>query len=121
MVHADETGWPEQGQHTTIWTVSTCQTIYVHHGRRTPNEAIDGILGADFGGTIVADCYAAYDVRPVLPKRTSARMPVGEASPGSPTMTTISSTVGAMPTPHGEWRNSTAPWVATGHQSHKRG
>lgn len=30
------------------------------HGRRT-NEAIDGILGADFGGTIVADCYAAYD------------------------------------------------------------
>ncbi|PZS04367.1 MAG: hypothetical protein DLM70_07885, partial [Chloroflexi bacterium] len=58
--YADETGWREQGQHTTIWTVSTCQTIYVHHGRRT-NEAIDGILGADFGGTIVADCYAAYD------------------------------------------------------------
>lgn len=26
-----------------------------------PNETIDGILGADFGGTIVADCYAGYD------------------------------------------------------------
>jgi Transposase IS66 family len=34
--------------------------VYVHHGRRT-NEAIDGILGADFEGTIVADCYAAYN------------------------------------------------------------
>jgi len=34
--------------------------VYVHHGRRT-NEEIDGILSADYGGTIVADCYAAYD------------------------------------------------------------
>ncbi len=60
VVHADETGWRENGQHRTVWTVSTTQTVYVHHGRRT-NEEIDGILGADFGGTIVADCYAAYD------------------------------------------------------------
>jgi transposase len=60
VVHADETGWRETGQHTTVWTVSTSQLVSVHHGRRT-NEAIDGILGADFGGTIVADCYAAYN------------------------------------------------------------
>jgi ribosomal protein S27AE len=60
VVNADETGWRQGGQHTTIWTVSTTQTIYVHHGRRT-NEEIDGILDAAFPGTIVADCYAAYD------------------------------------------------------------
>ena len=60
VVHADETGWRETGQHTTVWTASTSHLVYVSHGRRT-NEAIDGILGADFGGTIVADCYAAYD------------------------------------------------------------
>ena len=60
VVHADETGWRENGQHTTVWSVSTARVIYVSHGRRT-NEAIDGILGADFGGTIVADCYAAYN------------------------------------------------------------
>jgi transposase len=60
VIHADETGWRESGQHTTVWTVSTQSQVTVHHGRRT-NEAIDGILGADFGGTIVADCYAAYD------------------------------------------------------------
>jgi transposase len=60
VVYADETGWRENGQHTTVWTVSTSQAVYVSHGRRT-TEAIDGILGADFGGTIVADCYAAYD------------------------------------------------------------
>ncbi|GAC1401370.1 MAG: hypothetical protein NVSMB52_15200 [Chloroflexota bacterium] len=60
VVHADETGWRENGQHSTVWTVSTPEHIYVHHGRRT-NEEIDSILGADFSGTIVADCYAAYD------------------------------------------------------------
>lgn len=60
VVNADETSWRENGQRTTVWTTSTSQVIYVHHGRRT-NEEIDGILGADFAGTIVADCYAAYD------------------------------------------------------------
>jgi hypothetical protein len=53
-------GWRENGQRTTTWTVSTAQAIYIHHGRRTTAE-IDGILGADYPGTIVADCYAAYD------------------------------------------------------------
>jgi hypothetical protein len=60
VVHADETSWRENGQRTTVWTTSTAQVVYVHHGRRT-NEEIDGILGADFAGTIVADCYASYD------------------------------------------------------------
>jgi hypothetical protein len=60
VVHADETGWRENGQHTTVWTTCTAQLVYVHHGRRT-NEEIDGILGADHGGTMVVDCYAAYD------------------------------------------------------------
>jgi transposase len=60
VVNADETGWRENGQHTTVWTISTPQVIYVHHGRRSCEE-IDGILGADYGGTIVSDCYAAYD------------------------------------------------------------
>ena len=60
VVYADETGWRQDGQHTTVWTVSTAHTVYVHHGKRT-NEEIDGILGEDFGGTIVSDCYAAYD------------------------------------------------------------
>jgi hypothetical protein len=60
VVHADETGWRENGQHTTIWTVSTAQSVLVSHGRRT-NEHIDGLLGADYAGTLVTDCYAAYD------------------------------------------------------------
>jgi transposase len=60
VVNADETSWRENGQRTTVWTTTTAQVVYVHHGRRT-NEEIDGILGVDFAGTIVADCYASYD------------------------------------------------------------
>jgi hypothetical protein len=60
VVHGDETGWRETGQRTTVWIVTTPHHLLVHHGRRT-SEEIDGILGGDFGGTIVADCYAAYD------------------------------------------------------------
>jgi predicted RNA-binding Zn-ribbon protein involved in translation (DUF1610 family) len=60
VVHADETGWREAGRHTTVWIVSTTRHLYVHHGRRT-SETIDGLLSPDFAGTIVSDCYAAYD------------------------------------------------------------
>jgi hypothetical protein len=54
IVHADETSWRESGHLTTVWTVSTPQTVYFHHGRRT-NAAIDGLLTPAFTGTIVAD------------------------------------------------------------------
>lgn len=57
-MHADETGWRENGQHTTVCTCTT-HTNYVHHGRRT-SEEIDGILGTDVGGTLVIDWYGAY-------------------------------------------------------------
>ena len=73
VVYADETGWREDGQHTTVWTVSTARSIYVSHGRRT-NEAIDTILGGDFAGTIVCDCYASYDHFPGAKQRCWAHL-----------------------------------------------
>lgn len=121
VMHADETGWREDGIPGFIWTLSTATTCLFHYEHSRAGAVADALLGEEFAGILVSDFYAAYDVRSVLPKRTSARTSVGRASSGSPTMTSISSTVGAMPAPHGEWRNSTAPWVATGHQSHKRG
>ena len=36
-------------------------------------------------------------------------------------MITDDSTAGAIPAPHGEWRISASPWVATRHQSQERG
>ncbi len=59
VVNADETGWREDGQNKTLWVVSTPTARYFEIGRRT-NEQIDAILGADFAGVLVTDCYAAY-------------------------------------------------------------
>jgi transposase len=59
VVHADETGWREDGQNRYVWVVSTPSARYFEIGRRT-NTQIDGILGAAFGGVLVTDFYSAY-------------------------------------------------------------
>jgi Transposase IS66 family len=92
VVHADETGWREDGLPGHIWVVhSPTRCLYPYDRYRTGAVA-DARLGEGFAGTLDTDFYAAYDVRPVLPKRTSARMAVGKASSGSPVMTTLFST-----------------------------
>jgi transposase len=73
VVHADGTGWRENGTRTMVWTTTTAQTTVVHHGRRT-SEAIDAILSPDFGGTIVADRYAACNHFPGRKQRFRAHL-----------------------------------------------
>ena len=60
VVHADETGWRQDGQNRDLWVASTATDHYFAIGRRT-NDQIDAILGADFSGILVTDFYAAYD------------------------------------------------------------
>lgn len=60
VVHADETGWREDGQNRFIWLIATPTARYLELGRRT-NDQIDQILGTTFSGTLVTDFYGAYD------------------------------------------------------------
>lgn len=60
VVHADETGWRQNGQNRYLWVASTDTDRYFAIGRRT-NDQIDAILGTDFLGILVTDFYAAYD------------------------------------------------------------
>ena len=61
VVHADETGWRQDGQNRYLWVAFTSTDRYFAIGRRT-NDQIDAILGADFPGILVTDFYyAAYD------------------------------------------------------------
>jgi transposase len=60
VVHGDETGWREDGQNRSVWLIATPKARYFEIGRRT-NEQIDSMLGADFAGVVVCDCYSAYD------------------------------------------------------------
>ena len=59
VVHADETGWRENGVNGYVWTFSTpTERYFLRRGRN--KEVVDEALGADFAGALVSDFYAAY-------------------------------------------------------------
>ena len=59
VVHADETGWREDGSNGYVWTFSTPTERYFR--RRGRGKAIvAAALGDSFSGVLVSDFYAAY-------------------------------------------------------------
>jgi transposase len=60
VVHADETGWREDGQNGYVWTVCTPKERYFVRGKRD-KAMVDAILGDRFAGVLVTDFYAAYN------------------------------------------------------------
>jgi len=72
-VHADETGWREDGRNCYVWLIATPTARYFEIGKRD-NAHIDAILGADFGGILVTDFYGAYDHFPGEKQRCWAHL-----------------------------------------------
>ena len=59
VVHADETGWRENGNNGYVWTFSTpSQRYFLRRGRG--KVVVDEVLGEEFSGVLVSDFYAAY-------------------------------------------------------------
>ncbi len=59
VVHADETGWREDGHNGYVWTFSTSdQRYFLRRGRG--KAVVDEVLGKEFAGMLVSDFYAAY-------------------------------------------------------------
>jgi uncharacterized coiled-coil protein SlyX len=63
VVHADETGWRQQGQNGYLWSFSTPRLRFFLHGNRS-KAMVDAVLGEHFTGVLVTDFYAAYDHYP---------------------------------------------------------
>ena len=58
-VHADETGWREDGHNGYVWTFSTpTERYFLRRGRG--KVVVDEALGDEFAGVLVSDFYAAY-------------------------------------------------------------
>jgi transposase len=74
VVHADETGWREEGANGYLWTFSTPALQYVHHGTRSRAEVV-AVLGDPFGGTLVTDFYVAYNHHAGPHQRCWAHLP----------------------------------------------
>lgn len=61
VVHADETGWWLKGLSRYLHCFCTQDTIVYQVGDRSNETALE-ILGPHFGGTVICDGYAGYDV-----------------------------------------------------------
>jgi transposase len=59
VVHADETGWREDGRNGYVWTFSTPEHRIFVRGSRAKGMVTD-VLGEQFAGILVSDFYAAY-------------------------------------------------------------
>jgi transposase len=60
-VHADETGWRVGALSAWLWVFTGEQiTVYTIERRRS-HEVILQILGEEFEGVLVSDCFVAYD------------------------------------------------------------
>jgi transposase len=60
VVHADETGWRQNGKNGYLWTFSTPTERYFQYGGRD-GAMVDQALGDAFAGVLVSDFYKAYD------------------------------------------------------------
>lgn len=59
VVHADETGWRQDGHNGYVWTFSTeTARAFVRGGRE--RAVREDALGDDYAGVLVSDFYAAY-------------------------------------------------------------
>jgi transposase len=62
-VHADESYWILDSQRAYYWLHATEQYIHFHFDTSRAGEVSRDLLGTDFAGTLVTDCYSAYDAQ----------------------------------------------------------
>ncbi len=60
-VHADETGWRQDGTNAWLWTLTDPQHTLYHIDNSRGGKVIRQLLGNSFGGTLISDFYGAYD------------------------------------------------------------
>ena len=61
VAHADETGWKVGGHSAWLWVFTNDRlTLYVIDPHRD-HAVVERILGHDFDGVLITDCFLAYD------------------------------------------------------------
>jgi hypothetical protein len=68
VVHADETGWRQDGVPGYVWSCSP-DTRFFHYDASRSGQVADTVLGETSAGILVSDFYAAYDHLPGIKQR----------------------------------------------------
>jgi transposase len=61
FVHADETGWREDGANGYLWSFSTPDVRYFHRDKSRGHQVPESVLGEAFPGILVSDFYGGYN------------------------------------------------------------
>lgn len=72
-IHADETGWRENGENGYIWTFCTPTTRYFVRGSRA-SAMVERVLGDECAGVLVSDFYAGYAPYPGVKQKCWAHL-----------------------------------------------
>ena len=59
-VHADETYWTTDGARTYFWVHGDRNYVHFQYDTSRAGQVSRDVLGNDFGGTLVTDCYSGY-------------------------------------------------------------
>lgn len=59
-VHADETYWTLNGERAYYWLHATTEYVHFQFDSSRAGEVSRAVLGENFTGTLVTDCYSAY-------------------------------------------------------------
>ena len=61
VTHVDETGWKIGGHSAWLWVFTNdAISLYVIDPSRA-HEVVEAVLGTDYAGVLVSDCFLAYD------------------------------------------------------------
>jgi transposase len=60
-LHADETGWRENGRNGYIWSLATKRLRYFEYHQSRAGAVVRELLGSTFEGVLESDFYAAYN------------------------------------------------------------
>lgn len=74
VVHVDETGWRIGGQSAWLWVFTNqALSVYVIDPSRA-HEVVETVLGTDYAGVLVSDCFLAYDPLPYRQSKCLAHL-----------------------------------------------
>jgi transposase len=59
--HVDETGWKIGGRSAWLWVFADAHATLYRIRRSRGHEVVVEVLGEDYGGVLVSDCFLAYD------------------------------------------------------------
>jgi transposase len=62
-VHADETYWTLDGDRAYYWVHTTEEYVHFEFETTRSGQVSRDILGEDFAGTLVTDCYSGYEAQ----------------------------------------------------------